>query len=239
MGLPAGGLAQMLLFQEEAFSDRQFDYCFIEVASWLSERSMTPFAPVAHGLRPVPYFSKASGRIEIAAPVFESTMWELPVSPFYETSVSFSDWFDFYLEIGFPGVYGTVLKKPLILIKGLLGVIPQPSKDKREVESFAYSRLVELSLAQGAVPVLVNLGAEGYREISRAEIKNLLGQDLWQACIYVPADSVMKAAAGDQYISSYHQAIAVDGETIYFDGHPNVRAAEEISKLVISALRQE
>jgi hypothetical protein len=240
-GLPGGGLSQMLIRQDRALKRRGYTFCFIEAASWLGKRSASPYAPMAHGLRPVPYITFDEEKIEyrIVSPLFESPVWELPIHTYRETEQGLADWWSFYRNIGWPGVYGTIFKKPLIKFKMLMGSVPEPVQDVDALNTFAYSQLAWKSLNAGSWPVIVNLGAQGYPELSREQVKKFIGPDLWEHCIYVPADSILKARHPDDYAEAYHHWVEVDGEMIEVDGHPNAQAAREIAALVVRAIDEK
>lgn len=240
-GLPAGGLSQMLVRQDRAFKKAEYTFCFIELASWLGDRACSPFAPIAHGLRPVPYitFDEEAVEYHIASPVFESPMWDLPVNIYRDSKSGLGDWWSFYWNLGWPGVYRTILKKPLLEIKFKFSVNPKPVRDPEAINYFAYSQLVWKCLEKGTWPVLVNLGAKGYPEISRAAIKEFVGPEYWNQCIYVPADSVMKAMHPDDYAKTFHHWVEVEGEQIEVDGHPNERASALIADLTVKAMEQK
>jgi hypothetical protein len=221
----------MVQLADSLIPSGRYRYVFIQMSGWLVDRSVSPNRTTIYGYKAVPYFSMIGDTPSIMYPVYSSIFrkkereWHLG-SKNYVQKMLFAATDGFKIEI-------IDYTRYLVAKAGmLLGMVPKPAKDKRAVEKYAYSHMVELARRHGATPVIVKMSYD--TEAAKPIIMDLSDKALIADVDLAVADSCR--ISGITYKDRYQLHHPHPGGPIHFDNHPNPALTELISNVIIRAL---
>ncbi|MDD5529583.1 MAG: hypothetical protein PHX21_06080 [bacterium] len=228
------GISQMLLLSKELIPCYKPDFVIVQYSPWLVQRSINMDAPSFLSRIPTPYISKNKNGENLVAPrIFNSKTFEVNMDKYRNTKSGIKDYICFLFEIGMPLYLYNGYYTGITTVKRVLGLIPSPNKDIKDVEQFVYSNIYQICKESNATMIILNLGDIKYTSNSH----NLTFPD--SGVIFAEADSLLfrRLKSPDDYNKEY--------KNWYFDGrdsilkdpyHPNPKAHKIIAESIIKAL---
>jgi hypothetical protein len=234
-GASAYGLAQMYQRAFELIPKKKFTYVFIQLSPWLADRAMEFNGPTFFGYRPFPYFSDFQGGFILNYPAYKTSMYEGIKHNWRGTGFSYLDKLHFSITDGFGIEILDYYSYVFATIKGKLGLIQQPTSNKKQLERYFYDQLIDLSKSNSAIPVILKLGYES--RDSNELISYLSGK-----AIVVDLDEDLNKLSKNRHdlFKKYFELYYPQGQDqIWFDGHPNPVAHRLFSNKIIESLNSK
>ncbi|MFA5031608.1 MAG: hypothetical protein WC614_01180 [bacterium] len=236
-GVCAGGLAQMFLLSEEFIPRYKPDFVVVQYSPWLAQRAINMEAPTYLTKIPVPYISKTKdGKNVISRKVFDfrdfDVKVECKVDKFKRTKRSITDYTHFLFEIGIPLYLHNSYYIVMATTKKILGEIPMPNKDIKEVEQFVYNGIHEVCRQNNSKMIILNLGDIQYTENSH----KLIFPD--SNIVFAEADSLLlyRLKSPNDYDKEYKHWCFNGHDSVMTDEHPNQKAHKIITEAILNSI---
>ena len=141
----------------ELIPQKQFTYAFIQLSPWLADRAMILSFRMYPGYAPFPYFSDSKSGFLLNYPAYTPTVLDLTKSYWCETKISYLQKLYFAISDGFKIEILDYYFYLFTIIKSNLGIIPQPTNNKKQLERYFYDQLVDLCKKNSVIPVILKL----------------------------------------------------------------------------------
>lgn len=248
-GVNAYGLAQMLLLAERMIPKHRPHYVVVQYSPWLTDRARFMFYPSAYGSMPYPFVAQnEQNKLYIHQPYFLSSLYNVDYQYFKKTPESFFDKMTFYGKVGFPVVVVDGLKKYFTILGIKFGFLPVAEHENQKIEQYVYERIYQLCEQYHAQMLVLNLGGFGYsnderikNHYDRARFLKTMYLKMTQHCIFVDADSVLRAGIGPhQDYSKYLLWGKISAkDSVIYDYHPNALAHRIIAESLVKGLNKK
>ena len=159
-GVNGYSLAHMLILAEKLIPKYRPDQVFVQYSPWLSKRALQKYGRSLSVLSkvPLPYFSESKGSITVSPPAFSVRSAESVFSKYKFTKKSTLDYISFLFEVAFPMQMELDFKVIVANIKWWTGLMPEPMKNRWNVESYAYAKIYELCRRYDCELNIVSIG---------------------------------------------------------------------------------
>ncbi len=155
-GASAYGSGQMVQVADSLTGQYQFNYVFIQLSPWLSRRSMSMIRTTPYGYRPYPYFSDVGSGFKLNPPSF-STLMIYSRKNLRDTERSYFEKTLFLFSDGFKAEVIDYYSYVIATIKIKLGILPEPTKRKADLEKYVYNRIIDCCKKNNAIPIILKL----------------------------------------------------------------------------------
>ncbi len=232
-GKCAYGLAQMLILARELIPKQRPEIVLVQQSPWLVGRGVSGFARATFGIVPVPYFTAAPGRLEIAPPAFRARLFDLPLQRYDNPRGGAAEFAAFLWNVGLPLFAHDDAQLLLYRARRLLGRVPEPAADEAAVVLAAYREIHALARAAGSLLVVVRLS----HPLDQSP-PPLGGLGREQGVLVVRAQEALNRRVPEGTKDAYQRRFAHwRGEPpVLVDTHPNPDAhaliADEIAKAI-------
>jgi hypothetical protein len=234
-GASAYGIGQMYQIAKKLIPKYKFNYIFIQLSPWLTERAMNLNGSTNYGYLPFPYFSKSADSFKLNLSVYKTRLLRSVQINLRETKISYFEKLRFMVTDGFKIEVTDYYPYKFAALKVKMGLIAKPTSDKPALENYFYDYLIELCNKNSSTPVILKLryNAKDCQQlidhISNRAIVVDLDHDL---------DSIIinKRGTFENVFGIYHH---IGKDSIFVDSHPNTVAhdimAHEIFKTLTEA----
>lgn len=217
-GVGSYGLAQMLILAEQLIPKYKPKYLVLQYSPWLIDRACQIYAPTYFGTVPIPFFIESADSLAIQSPVFESLNFSL------SANCSFTEALRFVVHTNY-----LELKTK---IKSVLGEIPTPTKNRDEVELYAFKKILKIAKKENTMVVVVKMHHYGNIDFMNA-ISN-------EGALFVNADAKLfqSSRSSEYYKKIYGHWRSQNGDSVLVDNHPNYRAHTITADAIANALME-
>lgn len=227
-GVCGYGLSQMVLLAERLIPKYKPSYVVLQYSPWLIDRSSSFFAPTYIGTVTNPYFTKKDKEYSIEYPDFSSQVFSINKKLYQE--IYKGKYLKFLFEVGIPFYLKESYLTTRLMVKNLFGKVPSPTKERKEVERFAYNKMSNLARKYNTKVIILNLGDLEYTRQIKSIIKP--GDNIRIA----DADSLLNEYLITSKTRNYEKEFGhwrFDGkDTVLVDEHPNAKAHSIIANSI-------
>ncbi|MDD2889059.1 MAG: hypothetical protein PHE49_00265 [bacterium] len=234
-GICAGGLSQMLLLSRELVPHYKPDFVIVQYSPWLAQRATLMGAPTYIAVTPVPYISKTKDGKNVISPIaFNSKTLDLNIEKFRGTPKNIRDYTCFLFEIAIPLYLHDVYYRTITALKKILGKIPKPDKNIKDIEQFAYSNIYDVCKQNNSKMIILNLGDITYTKNSHTLI--LPDSNI----IFAEADSLLfrRLKSPDEYNKEYMHWCFNGKDSVIEDVHPTYKANKIIAEAIVTTIKE-
>ncbi len=230
-GCGAYGLGQMKLLIDSLVGKYPFNYVFIQLSPWLSERSISFNGPVDYGYRSFPYFSDYGKSFKLNPPSYSTYAYSR--KNWRETPPSYSEKIQFFLTDGLKIEIHDYYCYWLSRLKAKAGIIPEPTRRKESLEKYFYSYAINKCKKNNSTPIILKL------KYPKDECRELLDYLSTMAKIIdLDADLDKKVTETNCSYETLFSIYYVNGnDSIIYDHHPNELANKLFSKRIYAELK--
>lgn len=228
------GMGQMIILLDSLLKKYHFKYVFIQLSPWLIDRAMQINAPFYYFYRPIPYFSEMDSTYKLNFPAYKNTSISFTRN-WNKTGPCYLEKTHFFFVDGLKIEIRDYLKQKIAKFKISLGILPTPTKNRNELEKFAYNYAIEKCKEKGIMPVLLKLA---YPDEDSTEIVEFLRNK----CLIIDLDETLNEEVkitGKSYYELYSISHKHKGQEIIFDTHPNAYANEIIANKIYETLKNQ
>ena len=231
-GASAYGFAQMYQKAFELIPQKKFTYVFIQLSPWLADRAMEINGPTYSGYRPFPYFSDSQSGFKLNYPAYKTSMYDGIKHNWRGSKFSYFEKLHFSISDGFRTEILDYYSYVFATIKSKLGLIPQPTSNKKQLERYFYDQIITLSKDNSAIPVILKLGYE-------SKDSNDLISYISDRALVIDLDDDLNKLSNNRrdLFKKYFELHYMQGQDqIWFDGHPNSMAHHLFSTKILNSI---
>ncbi len=157
-GVCGYGYAHILILARRLIPKTQPDYVIVQYSKWLTDRAQQPFGPSYGGKIAFPYFVLDQGKLAIQPPVFSTMVCDLALDSYRKSPKSFTDYFHFIAEIGFPLFLHDDYYMAKYFIMRALKLLPTPERNRSLIESEVFREIGDIVRNNGSRLIIVIIG---------------------------------------------------------------------------------
>lgn len=230
-GGPGYGISQIKQEVDSLLGKYEFNYVFIQLSHWLSDRAMRVNLSTHYGYLASAYYSDSGNSFSLNYPAYKSRIYT--IKDWSDSRKSYLEKIIFFFVEGLKIEVLDYLSYRLALIKMRLGFLPSPTRNKLELEKYFYSYVIDKVKEHGATPIILKLrypDEDCYELIEHIEGEaKIVDLDL---ALYDVVHST-----GQEYGTLFHIYHLHKGVKLYYDTHPNAYANDIITNQIINKLK--
>lgn len=217
-GVCSYGLEHMYILSKTLIKKYRPKYVVYQYSDWLVKRAINSYAPIYFGSLPTPYFSEENGVFKLNKPYFKTQVFEVDKK---EITNKYKSHLGFYLNKGLSFFIYDDFNASKYYLLTRMKRIEWPNANKEELTVYAYNKLFDEAIDNGAIPIVLHLQSDNKKVELNEDLLKFFSNYNYIDTELKHKKYLVNHTNYDRKSVFTHWDIKSNGDSMLIDLHPN------------------